>query len=87
MLHLLRMFCKFGLYRETLLGHKHFLCNAEHLFGAINKIVVFLSLLCLIEIVCGYSIILSNYGYLVIIKLLNGLVYVSERKAYGLGPS
>ena len=27
------------------------LCNAEHLFGAINKIVVFLSLLCLIEIV------------------------------------
>ena len=41
MLHLLRMFCKFGLYRETLLGHKHFLCNAEHLFGAINKIVVF----------------------------------------------
>ena len=29
------------MYRKTLLGNKHRLCNAEHLFGAINKIVVF----------------------------------------------
>ena len=42
---------------------KHFLCNVEHLFGAINKIVVFLSLLCLIVITHGYSIIMSNCGY------------------------
>ena len=40
MLHLIRMFCKFGMYRETSLGHKHCLCNVEHLFDAINKIVV-----------------------------------------------
>ena len=86
MLHLLRMFYKFGMYRETSLGHKHCLCNAEHLFGAINKIVVFLSLLCLIVITRGYSIILSNCCYWAIIKLINGLVYLPERKALGFGP-
>ena len=81
------MYCKLGMYHKTLLGNKHCLCNVEHLFGANNKIVVFLSLWCLIAIVCGYSIILSNCGYLVIIKLVNGLVYPPERKAYGLRPS
>ena len=35
------MYCKLGMYRKTLLGNKHCLCNVEHLFGAINKIVVF----------------------------------------------
>ena len=40
MLHLVSMFCKFGMYHETSLGYKDCLCNAEHLFGAINKIVV-----------------------------------------------
>ena len=34
----------------------------------------------------GYSIILSNCGYWAIMKLLNGLVYLPERKALGLGP-
>ena len=49
MLSLLWMFCKLGMYCKTLLGNKHYcktllgalLCNAEHLFGTINKIVVF----------------------------------------------
>ena len=63
------------------------LCNAEHLFGAINKVVVFLLLLCLIINVCGYSIILSNCGHLVTIRWVNGPVCPSERKAFGLGPS
>ena len=86
MLYLLRMFCKLGMYHKTLLGNKHCLCNAEHLFGAVNKIVVFLSLLCLIVIMHSYSIILSNCGYLAIIKLINGLVYQPKMKALGLGP-
>ena len=57
MLHLLRMF--FGIYRETSLGYKHCLCNAEHLFGAINKIVI----LVFIPFVpyCNYAWIFYNF--------------------------
>ena len=34
----------------------------------------------------GYSIVVSNCGYLVTIKLVDGLVYLLERKGLGLGP-
>ena len=34
----------------------------------------------------GYSIVVSNCGYLVTIKLVDGLVYFPKRKALGLGP-
>ena len=38
---LLRMYCRLEMYCKTWFGIKHYLCNAEHLLGAINKIVVF----------------------------------------------
>ena len=42
------------------------LCNVEHLFGVINKIAVFLSAECLIEIlydIFGHSVYLRPVGH------------------------
>ena len=85
MLRLLWTSYKLGIYRKTLLGNKHCYVIPNTFLVILIKLQFFLSLLCLI--VYEYSIILSNYGYLVIIKLVNGSVYVPERKASGLGPS
>ena len=87
MLRLLRMSYKLGMYRKTLLGNKHCYVMLNTFLVILIKLQFFLSLLCLIATVYGYSIILSSYGYLVIIKLVNGSIYVLERKASGLGPS
>ena len=86
MLCLLQMSYKLGMYRKSLLSNKHCYVMPNTFLVILIKLQFFIALVPYCN-VYGYSIILSNYGYLVIIKLVNGSIYVPERKASGLGPS